>query len=128
MDRPRPADACVELAAGLHAAVAPGIQIGDHLERSGATGFVSNILDVRTFRRRTLPAPVYAISPDARWAVSPDFRRLHDLRPGYGYAGILDPNRDVLRPDNAGIWKTDLYSGRTELILSISHVSALPGG
>ena len=30
-------------------------------------------------------------SPDGRWAVTPDFRRLHDTRPGYGYAGLADP-------------------------------------
>jgi hypothetical protein len=90
--------------------------------------FVSHILDVRTQKRRTIPAPIYAVSPDARWALSPDFRRLHDLRPGYGYAGIPDPNREVPRPDDAGIWKTDLRSGGTELILSIAQVAALPGG
>ena len=56
--------------------------------------FVCHILDVKTRKRRTLPAPVYAVSPDARWAVAADFRRLHDTRPGYGYAGVPDPNRD----------------------------------
>lgn len=90
--------------------------------------FVSRIVDIRTRRQRTLPAPVYAVSPDARWAISLDFRRLHDLRPGYGYAGIPDPNRDVLTPDNAGIWKTDLRSGNTELMLTIAQIAALPGG
>src|SRR3954452_19426198 len=48
--------------------------------------FVCHILDVATRRRRTLPAPIYAIGPDGRWAIATDFRRLHDTRPGYGYA------------------------------------------
>jgi hypothetical protein len=90
--------------------------------------FVSRILDVRTRRERTVPAPVYAVSPDARWAIAPDFRRLHHLRPGYGYAGIADPNRDVLKPDNSGIWKSDLRSGRSELMLTVAQVAALSGG
>ena len=70
--------------------------------------FVCHILDVTHRQARTLPRPVYALSPDGRWAVAPDFRRLHDTRPGYGYAGIPDPNRDGAAPDDAGIWRVDL--------------------
>ena len=73
---------------------------GDH--------FVSHILDVHTRKKRTLPAPVYALSPDGKWALAPDFRRLHDWRPGYGYAGIPDRNAKVQAPDDAGIWRIDL--------------------
>jgi hypothetical protein len=69
--------------------------------------YVSHILDVRTQKRRTIPAPVYAISPDGTWAVSPDFRRLHKVRPGYGYAGLPDPNETISAPEDAGIWRTD---------------------
>ncbi|MGB9606064.1 MAG: hypothetical protein ACPL88_09335, partial [Bryobacteraceae bacterium] len=88
--------------------------------------YVSVILDVRTGRKRTLPAPVYALSPDGRWAVTTDFRRLADTRPGYGYNGIPDPNRDVPAPEDAGIWRVDLASGKTELIISIAQVEAMP--
>ena len=88
--------------------------------------FVCHILDVATRRRRTLPAPIYALSPDARWAIAPDFRRLHDTRPGYGYAGVPDPNRDDPAPDTAGIWRTDLRTGRTELLISFRQVAAIP--
>ena len=96
--------------------------------------YVSHILDVKTRKKRTLPGPVYGISPDARWAVSPDFRRLHDTRPGYGYAGIPDPNQNVLAPADAGIWKMDLKTGKRSLIISIAdaakvgQVPDLPAG
>ena len=68
--------------------------------------FVSHILDVRSGKRRTLPGPVYALSPDAKWAVSPDFSRLNDMRPGYGYCGIPDPYFNDLAPTRpeSGIW------------------------
>jgi hypothetical protein len=88
--------------------------------------FVCHILDVRTGKRRTLPAPVYAISPDGRWAVAPDFRRLNDVRPGYGYAGLPDPNAKVPAPDDSGIWRIDLGSGKQELLLSVADVSRFP--
>jgi hypothetical protein len=89
--------------------------------------YVCHILDVTTRSRRTLPAPIYAISPDGRWAISPDFRRLHDTRPGYGYAGIADPNADVPAPDDAGLWRLDLATGQTDLLFSFQTVARLPG-
>ena len=88
--------------------------------------FVSRILNVKTGRRRTLPIPIYSISPDARWAVTTDFRRLFDVRPETGYAGVPDPNRDVLAPDNAGIWLMDLATGKYELIISLADVVKIP--
>lgn len=88
--------------------------------------FVSHILNVKTGKRRTLPMPVYALSPDAQWAIAPDFRRLHHLRPGYGYAGIPDPNRDVLAPRDAGIWRMHLRTGKTEMLFSFSDIAAMP--
>ena len=88
--------------------------------------FVSHVLKVKTGQKRTLPAPIYAVSPDARWAVSPDFRRLNDTRPGYGYAGLPDPNKDDLTPENAGIWKMDLHTGNLELLLSLADAARIP--
>ena len=91
---------------------------GDH--------YVSHILDVKSRKKRTLPSPVYAISPDARWAVAPDFRRLADVRPGYGYNGIPDPHANVPAPDDAGIRRLDLRTGQVKLILSFAQVAAIP--
>ncbi len=91
-----------------------------------ADRFVSHILDVKTGKRRTLPAPVYALSPDARWAVSTDFRRLNDMRPGYGYAGLPDPDFDSLAPANAGLWRMDLRTGKQTLLFSYADAVKIP--
>ncbi|MGH9658827.1 MAG: TolB family protein [Bryobacteraceae bacterium] len=88
--------------------------------------YVSRILNVRTGKQRTLPGPVYALSPDARWAVSTDFSRLADTRPGYGYAGVPDRYKDVLAPDETGIWRMDLASGKRDLILTYAAVARVP--
>jgi hypothetical protein len=88
--------------------------------------FVSRILDFKSGKQRTLPAPIYALSPDGRSAVYPDFRRLNDCRPGYGYAGIPDPNFNVRVPEDAGIWRLDIASGITKLILPFSDVERIP--
>jgi hypothetical protein len=88
--------------------------------------FISHVLDVKSGATRTLPGPIYAVSPDASWAVYPDFRRLNDTRPGYGYAGVPDPNVDKLAPDDAGIWRMDLRSGDTRLIVRLADIVNVP--
>jgi hypothetical protein len=88
--------------------------------------FVSHILNVRTHKKRTLPSAIYAVSPDGTWGVVADFRRTRYLRPETGYAGLEDPNREVLAPENSGIWRVDLKTGRTKLILPLSETLRVP--
>jgi hypothetical protein len=88
--------------------------------------FVCHILDIKTGQKRTVAAPIYTISPDGKHAVAPDFRRLNDMRPGYGYCGIPDPNYDVLAPANAGIWYVNLETGDYKLIIPLAAMLELP--
>src|SRR4051794_6218855 len=78
--------------------------------------FIARIKDVRTGKERVLSAPVYALSPDGRWAMFPDFRRLNDTRPGYGYSGLADPQRGTSAPESTGIWRMDLKTGDVRLL------------
>jgi hypothetical protein len=87
--------------------------------------FVCRILDVKTKELRTLPQPIYTLSPDGKFAVSVDFSRLNDVRPGYGYAGVADPYQDELTPAKSGIFKIDLTSGKQLLMLSVADVAKL---
>lgn len=105
---------------------APGEIIWNDRVRDGKEErFVAHILNIKTGRRRTLPAPIYALSPDGRHSVAPDFRRLNDCRPGYGYTGIADPNRDARAPETAGIWRTDLQTGKQDLIVTFAQIAKL---
>jgi hypothetical protein len=88
--------------------------------------FVSHIHNVDTGDRRTVPHPVYNVSPDGRTAIAPDFARLNDCRPGYGYAGLPDANRDVGAPEDAGLWSIDLGSGQQELLVSLKQAADIP--
>ncbi len=88
--------------------------------------FVSHILDVATRERRTIPHPIYSVSPDGRTAVAPDFRRIQDMRPGYGYPGLPDPHRDELAPADSGIWRIDLETGEARLIISLAQIAKIP--
>ncbi len=88
--------------------------------------FVCHICNVQTGKTRTLPQPVYALSPDGRTAIGTDFRRLHHMRPGYGYAGIPDPNHHVRAPEDSGIYTLDLDTGASRQIVSVAQIAAIP--
>jgi len=88
--------------------------------------FVCHILDVHSRKKRTLAHPFYTISADGRTAFAPDFRRIQDMRPGYGYAGPPDPYTNDPAPKNSGIFRLDLVTGKQELIISIADVAKIP--
>jgi hypothetical protein len=81
------------------------------------------LLDVKTGQQRSIDQPIYALAPDGRQAVTADFRRINDVRPGYGYVGLADPYADDLAPRDSGVWRVDLQSGRADLVVSIADVA-----
>ncbi|MEQ8791732.1 MAG: twin-arginine translocation signal domain-containing protein [Pirellulaceae bacterium] len=87
--------------------------------------FVCRLLDVHSRAMRTIPHPVYSISPDGKAAVAPDFRRIQDVRPGYGYADLPDPFEDDLAPGDSGIFHIDLATGESKLIISLADIARL---
>ena len=80
--------------------------------------FVSHILDVKTGEKRTLPCSIYALSPNGKEAVSCDYSRVADCRPGYGYAGIPDRFFDVMAPTGSGVTHVNLETGEEKLIIT----------
>lgn len=88
--------------------------------------FVCHIKDIFSGEQKTLPFPVYTMSPNGRIALSVDFERINDLRRGYGYAGVPDPNKQKIAPENGGIYKCNLETGEKELIISIAQMNKMP--
>ena len=70
-----------------------------------------------------LPRPVYALSPDGKWAITADFARIQRLRPGYGYVGLQDPCQRERAPENSGVWRMDMENGESKLIFSLSDAA-----
>ena len=104
----------------------PGSKTRSHLQRPRRRPLCLPHPGREDREERTLPGPIYAVSPDAKWAIAPDFRRLADQRPGYGYNGIPDPNRDVPAPENAGIWNMDLRTGERKSDPTLAQAAAIP--
>jgi hypothetical protein len=87
--------------------------------------YVCHILNTRTRQQRTVDYPIYALSPDGKTAVAADFRRINDVRPGYGYVGLPDPHADDLAPSESGIFQVNLETGEQRLIISLAEISQL---
>ncbi|WP_197740700.1 hypothetical protein [Tuwongella immobilis] len=87
---------------------------------------MTRILDWNTKKIVTIDDPIYCLSPDGKYAFTTDFRRLQDVRPGYGYAGIPDPFAKERAPEKSGIWKLDLQNGQKSLIFSLAQAAQIP--
>ncbi|MDG1873238.1 MAG: hypothetical protein P8J27_04965 [Mariniblastus sp.] len=87
--------------------------------------FVCRIYSTETQKIRTLKKPIYTVAPDGTFGLSVDFRRIDNLRPGYGYDGLADPNASVRAPEDSGIWRVDLKTGEEELIFSLADAAAI---
>jgi hypothetical protein len=88
----------------------------------GKESFSSKILNVESGESRTLPLAVYAVSPDGINAVSLNFSRVHNNRPGYGYPGFEDINKNIDAPYDDGIFLMNLKTGEAKLIISIGSI------
>jgi hypothetical protein len=82
-------------------------------------------IDTRTGDAAVLDGPVYVMSPDGRWALSPALDLINRTQQGYGVPEPWLGRRVLLAGLDAaeGIWRTDLDSGRRELFLSVDELA-----
>ncbi|WP_145928755.1 hypothetical protein OH491_18745 [Termitidicoccus mucosus] len=92
---------------------------------NGADGFHSVIysfVEDRIISRLCLPFA--SLSSDDRFALSINFSRMYDFRPGYGYCNLPDKWRDEKQPTDDGIYLVDLKNNSTRLILSLANIAS----
>ncbi len=80
------------------------------------------ILNIQSGRKRLLDRPVASVSRDGRYALSINFARLYDFRPGYGYARYGDPFYHHNHSSRDGVFLTDMLTGKSRLILSMQEI------
>lgn len=80
--------------------------------------YCSKILNLEDGSETILQMPVYSVSADGKTALSLDFSRLHNLRPGYGYAMLEEQTKDTSLPDATAVWKIDLETDEVVNLLT----------
>ena len=65
----------------------------------------------------------YDIDSKFCYGLSLNFSRLQRLRPGYGYSNIKDSTEGIPIPENDGIYRTDLNTGKTQLLITYERVT-----
>jgi len=86
--------------------------------------FVCRTYDFRTGIRRTLPRPIYELSPDGSTALTHDFERMN-LFKGTEYVGIEDLYENEFAPSQTGIWKMNMDTGKAEMIMSLAKMATI---
>ena len=80
--------------------------------------YVAVIKQIDSGKEVIIPAPVYTVSSDGKTALTLDFSRLYNLRPGYGYYNMEEKTKGIPLPDATAVWKIDLETGNVVPILS----------
>lgn len=80
--------------------------------------YVAVILELSTGNERIILAPVYTVSANGKIALTLDFSRLHNLRPGYGYYNIPEETEGIPLPDATAVWRVDLENGTINDLLT----------
>ena len=85
--------------------------------------YVARVYDFRSRKKRTLPRPIYDLSPDGSTALTHDFERMKHS--GTDYAGIDDIYKDQYAPSQTGIWKMNMDTGKSELIMTLEKMAGI---
>lgn len=86
---------------------------------------VCRVMNVETREVRTLPRPIYTLSPDGKWALTADFARIQRMRPGYGYVGLSGAFPGERAPEESGVWKMNMETGESKLIFSLAQAARI---
>ncbi len=122
----------------LHRTDGWALQLGAHLhwhpgddrflfcnERGDGAGAAVRI-DLETGELRRFAAPIYAIAPDGRYALSPALDLINASQQGYGVPETPWRRRRLAAdgPSTAeGLHRLDLETGRVEMLLSIAELA-----
>jgi len=88
-----------------------------HNDRRDGT-LVAVVRDADGREQRVLDRPIFTLAPDGRSALSLNFPRLWRVKPETGYCGAADRWADEPAPPADGIFRVDLETGVSGLIVS----------
>lgn len=86
--------------------------------------YCSVILNVFTGEERVIGAPIYSVSNDGEFALTLDFSRLYNLRPGYGYYNVAEKTKGVGLPNTTCIWYVNLKTAEVKPLLKYTDFAS----
>jgi len=86
--------------------------------------YCSVIKTLATGEERVIDTAVYTVSSDGKFALTLDFSRLYNLRPGYGYYNVKEVTEGVALPDSTAVWTIDLESGEVKPLLKYTDFAS----
>ena len=86
--------------------------------------YVTVIMELASGNEQIIPAPVYTVSADGKTALTLDFSRLYNLRPGYGYFNVKEETKDIALPDATAVWRIDIERGEVKDLLTYKDFAA----
>lgn len=92
------------------------------------SGYGAIVKNLKTGEKLLLQAPVANVARTGEWAVSINFDRMYDFRPGYGYADQQDRFLNNAHPQEDGIFLVNLKTGESRLIVSLQRIWDAVGG
>ncbi len=84
---------------------------------------VCRIHNLVTGKTRALPRPVYTVSPDGETGLTHDFQRM--VHGGTAYVGIEDEFSDQWAPQGTGIFRINIRTGETKMIISLADMAKI---
>ncbi len=93
----------------------------------GDDSCVGVVLDIKNGKKRFLERPVANVSKDGLYALSINFSRMYNFRPGYGYAYFEDEFKNANHPADDGVFLVDMKNGKAKLVLSLDEIWQLTG-
>lgn len=82
------------------------------------------ILDIATGKERIISAPVYTVSSAGKTALTLDFSRLYNLRPGYGYYNVSEETKGIALPETTAVWTIDLENNEVNPLLKYTDFAS----
>ena len=87
--------------------------------------FISRVVDLEGKEQKRYNFPLYDLSGDMKTGYYTDFTILNLFRKGYGYGNIEAEVSSYYNTDNNGVFKADLISNTSELLISMDTIKEI---
>ena len=85
--------------------------------------YISRVVDLEGREIKRYNLPIGTIDVKNGFALSINFARIYDFRPGYGYINIPDANKEINIPQDDGIFLLNLITGESHLLHSYAELA-----